>query len=113
MARATRIDDFLNSLHAHRVESAYAQLYPGSETLPAQPASCSRLISPQAGHSLEILGHAIEYLVDEYVHAGGAFCPDDPQFEAIQILMAANRAVYYACPRRTTFFERIEKLLGR
>ncbi len=113
MARATRTDDLLRSLHAHSVESAWTHLYPGSETLPAQPSVRSRVISPQAGRSLEILGHAIEYLVDEYVNAGGAFCPDDPEFEAIQILMAANRAVYYACPPRTTFFERVERLLGR
>ena len=26
-----------------------------------------RRISPQAGHALEILGHAIEYLTDEFV----------------------------------------------
>ncbi len=112
MTRTTRIDDFLHKLHEHSVEGAWSQLYPGLETLPAQPAVRSRVISPQAGHALEILGHAIEYLVDEYVNAGGAFCPEDPQFEAIQILMAANRAIYLACPPRITLFERIEKLLG-
>jgi hypothetical protein len=28
----------------------------------------TRRISPEAGRALEILGHAIEYLIDEYVH---------------------------------------------
>ena len=30
-----------------------------------------RRISPEAGHALELLGHAIEYLTDELVYEGG------------------------------------------
>ncbi len=37
-----------------------------------------RRISPQAGHALEILGHAIEYLADEYVHQAGPCPPPIP-----------------------------------
>jgi len=35
----------------------------------------SRRITPEAGHALEILGHAIEYLTDELVHCGGELSP--------------------------------------
>jgi hypothetical protein len=60
-----------------------------------------RRITPQAGFALQALGHAIEYLADEYVHAAGSIpsiYSTDPRVEAIQMLMAANREVYYGCP---------------
>ena len=65
-----------------------------------------RQISPQAGHALEILGHAIEYLTDEFVHEGGSFSAHNGQIEAVQVLMACNRAVYFACPEIPSFGER-------
>lgn len=70
-----------------------------------------RRISPQAGRALEILGHAIEYLADEYVHSGGTFCARDPQVRAIQTLMAINRQVYYECPTVPSLKERFRALL--
>jgi len=72
-----------------------------------------RRISPEAGHALEILGHAIEYLTDEYVHEGGSFSAHDPQVEAIQFLMARNREIYFACPEVPTFGERLRGWLHR
>jgi hypothetical protein len=76
-------------------------------------ARVRRRISPQAGHALEILGHAIEYLTDEYVHEGGTFSAGDPRLEAIQILMSLNRQVYFACPEVPTLRERIRAWLHR
>lgn len=76
-------------------------------------ASIRRRISPQAGRALEILGHAIEYLTDEYVHEGGSFSAEDPQVEALQILMSLNRQVYFACPEVSTLGERIRALFHR
>ena len=70
-----------------------------------------RRISPQAGHALETLGHAIEYLTDEYVQEGGLFSAHDPRLEAIQLLMARNREVYFACPELPTIGERMRALL--
>ena len=70
-----------------------------------------RRISPETGHALEILGHAIEYLTDEYVHAGGAFSARDGQVDAVQLLMAANRQVYFACPEVPSLGERWRSLL--
>ncbi|MGB6742361.1 MAG: hypothetical protein WBE38_01805 [Terracidiphilus sp.] len=71
-----------------------------------------RRISPQAGRALEILGHAIDYLTDEYVHHGGEFRPGDPELDAIELLMAANRAIYFECPRIPTLRERCLRFFG-
>jgi hypothetical protein len=63
--------------------------------------SVRRRTTAEAGLALEVLGHAIEYLADEYVHEAGLLSfsfPGDSRVEAIQLLMAANRQVYYACP---------------
>jgi hypothetical protein len=65
-----------------------------------------RRISPQAGRALEILGHAIEYLSDEFVHEGGVFSASDPRLEAIQLLMRVNRQIYLGCPAVPTLAER-------
>ncbi len=82
--------------------------------LPSQATGTRRRISPVAGHALEKLGHAIEYLTDEFMNAE-SFAPSgrDGRLEAIEILMAANRNVYYQCPevpslrqRLITFFHR-------
>ena len=71
----------------------------------------ARRISAEAGHALEILGHAIEYLTDEYVHEGGSFSAHDPRVEAIQLLMARNREIYFACPAIRTIGERLRNWL--
>jgi len=42
------------------------------------PANRRRRITPRAGHALEILGHAIEYLTDEFVHRQSNFSPEAP-----------------------------------
>jgi hypothetical protein len=69
-----------------------------------------RRISPDAGRALEILGHAIEYLTDEFVHAGGLLSASDPQLEAMQLLMAFNRQIYFACPEVPALSERLRAL---
>jgi hypothetical protein len=70
-----------------------------------------RRITPQAGHALEILGHAIEYLTDEYIHQGLDFSANSGELQAVQLLMALNRQVYYECPEVPTFGERFRALL--
>ena len=70
-----------------------------------------REVSPAAGRALEILGHAIEYLADELVHEAKQVDGSQPQVQAIQILMALNRQVYYECPFAPTFAERLRALL--
>ena len=62
------------------------------------PRGARRRTSVEAGRALEILGHAIEYLTDEYIYAGGPFSAHDGQVQAIQLLMATNRRIYFECP---------------
>ena len=78
--------------------------------------SASRRIPPEAGFALELLSHAIEYLADEYMHQT-RLLPSvhsaDPRMEAMRLLMAANRDVYYACPLKEPLFERMRRWLFR
>lgn len=70
-----------------------------------------RRITPHAGFALQTLGHAIEYLADEYVHEAGripSIHSTDPRVEAIQMLMAANREVYYSCPIVPSLSQRLK-----
>ena len=78
----------------------------------AEARSHGRRISPEAGHALETLGHAIDYLIDEYINEGGLFGAHDPRVEAIQLLMALNRQVYLACPEAPTLGDRFRSWLS-
>jgi hypothetical protein len=86
--------------------------FPAIRIVPATKvvrAGCDRRrrISSQAGHALEKLGHAIDYLTDEYIHEGGTFVRRDAKLQAIEILMATNREIYFACPQVPTLGERL------
>ncbi|MDR3772067.1 MAG: hypothetical protein P4L26_01900 [Terracidiphilus sp.] len=70
-----------------------------------------RRITSQAGHALEILGHAIEYLTDEFVHRQAGIPLSSPDLEAVQLLMALNRQVYFECPEAVTLGERLRSML--
>lgn len=79
-------------------------------------SSVRRRVSPVSGRALEILGHAIEYLADEYVLKAartGTLNPDDPRIDAMYILMSLNREVYYACPEVEPALPRIARWLSR
>ena len=49
-----------------------------------------RHIDPKTGHALEILGHAIEYLTDEFVHEAATFSAGNEKLKAVQLLMTLN-----------------------
>ena len=95
--------------------SSIASGLPVSTVAPAavtvRGAMRRRRISPEAGHALEILGHAIEYLTDEFVCEGGSLSAHDAQVEAVQLLMGLNREIYLGCPEVPTFGDRIRALL--
>jgi hypothetical protein len=85
-----------------------------TSALPAQATRARRHISPEAGHALEKLGHAIEYLTDEFMNEdGSAPFRRDGRLEAIELLMAANRCIYYECPAVPSFRERLAALFRR
>ena len=65
-----------------------------------------RRIAPQAGRALEILGHAIEYLTDEYVELRLSDSAPDGHLDAVRMLMAINRRIYFECPEVPTLSER-------
>jgi hypothetical protein len=70
-----------------------------------------RRISPESGRALEILGHAIEYLADEYIHSGALPSANDGPVKAMQMLMALNRQIYLSCPVRPTLWERLRSFM--
>jgi len=88
-----------------------------SNSLPVPAASASRAqirrrrIGPEAGHALEKLGHAIEYLTDEFVFHGEDIAPRNAQLEAVQLLMRINRQIYFACPEIPTLCDRLRSIL--
>ena len=72
-----------------------------------------RSITPKAGRALEILAHAIEYLTDEFVHQGIDFSAKNEQLQAVHLLMAVNRQVYFECPEAPTLSERCRAFFHR
>lgn len=70
-----------------------------------------RLISPEAGRAIEMLGHAIEYLADEFAlecrTRGVAQAGKHGCVQAIELLMEKNREVYFSCPVAPTMKERL------
>lgn len=71
-----------------------------------------RQLSPEEGRALEILGHAIEYLADEYcadAQPKGRLGNADPRIEAIQTLKALNRAIYYSSAEVEPVFSRMKR----
>jgi hypothetical protein len=71
-----------------------------------------RRLSREAGRALEILGHAIEYLGDEYAfdaHTKGPLGNADPRVAAIQILMGLNREVFFSGMQVQPAFRRIRR----
>ncbi|WP_157439685.1 hypothetical protein [Terracidiphilus gabretensis] len=85
---------------------------PAAQALPLH-VSRRRRIDRDSGRALEILAHAIEYLADEYVHHGGQLKGSDGQVQAMQILMAANRSIYIACPEIPTLEQRCAAFFKR
>ena len=74
-----------------------------TKAMPMAGKTKRRSINPSTGRALVILGHAIEYLTDEFVHEGGSFAAGRGQIEAIQLLIKLNRQIYMDCPEVPTF----------
>jgi hypothetical protein len=79
---------------------------------PSAPRSVLRRLSPEEGKAVEVLGHAIEYLADEYaadIGSTGALGRADPRVEAIEVLKAMNRSVYLSGTEVQPVFRRIRQ----
>jgi hypothetical protein len=72
-----------------------------------------RRITPEAGRGLEILGHALDYLTDEFALEGCRFREDCGRLQAIELLTSLNRQIYFACDVQPTFRERAQGLFRR
>jgi hypothetical protein len=78
------------------------------------PPHRRRHIRSEARRALEILGHAIEYLADEYLHdEGSTISANDGRLLAIQVLMSANREIYFSCPEVPSLKERVRTFFLR
>ncbi len=88
-----------------------------SRSAPLVTAARPRRLSPEVGRAIEMLGHAIEYLADEFAldclesraaQRGGVH----PRIVAIELLMERNREIYLSCPPMPTLTERFRSLIG-
>jgi hypothetical protein len=79
--------------------------------------SFRRKITPEVGRGLEKLGHAVEYLTDEFVHDGCRFAEDRARLHAIELLASLKRQIYGSCGIEPTLRQRVQglfrKLLGQ
>ena len=71
-----------------------------------------RNVSPEVGRAIEMLGHAIEYLADEFslecmTRQEPILPGTHPRVIAIEILKTCNRVVYLSCPEAPTLVERL------
>ena len=93
---------------------------PGPELIPetspnvrvAGAAVVRRRGTLQQGQALELLGHAVEYLVDSRVFATEASSVRENQ-EAVQLLKRLSRDVFAECAEIKSVRRRIERWLGR
>jgi hypothetical protein len=86
--------------------------FPTSLTVSTGQVRRRRRITPQAAHALTKLGHAIEHLSDEFVNADYSCSTNSDVLEAVRILMALNRQVYFECTELPTWSERFRAALG-
>ena len=72
-----------------------------------------RRITPEAGRGLEKLGHAVEYLTDEFVHDGCRFSEDRARLHAIQLLATLKRQIHFSCGVEPTLRARVQGLFRK
>jgi len=84
--------------------------YPAPETLGAG-RTWSRRSTSQAARAQKILGHAIEYLTDEFVQSGESNSADDDLLEAVKLLMALNHQAYHESAQAPTLWQQLHTFL--
>jgi len=75
----------------------------------------ARRMTPEVGRAIEMLGHAIEYLADEFAlecMSRREMGPGKhPRIAAIELLKERNREIYLRCPEISTWGDRMRELL--
>jgi len=71
-----------------------------------------RRLSEKAKDALVMLGHASEYLIDDYIYEGGQFNIAEPRLQAGLLMISKSREIYFSCPEIPTHGERIRKWFG-
>jgi hypothetical protein len=79
-------------------------------------AARRRIVSRESGRAIEMLGHAIEYLADEFAlecmsRQENIAAGMHPRVVAIEILKKCNRVVYLSCPEAPRLGERVRSWL--
>ncbi len=77
----------------------------------SSPRARRKHISRRAARAFRILGHAIEYLADEFIHDAAPPSGQKERLQAVRLLMALNREVYNDCPEVPSLAERFEWVL--
>lgn len=102
-----------------REDQTMAAMTPSFPISISAPGACTRQarshrrrrINPQAAQALTIVEDAIEHLTSEFVHECGPLAAHNAQLEAIQLLMAIDRRIYFECPEIPTVRDRCVKAL--
>ena len=69
---------------------------PGSDTM--RETAVRRHVSHRSARALKLLGHAIEYLVREFLRDSTPPAAQNPRLQAVMLLMSLNSKVYSSCP---------------
>jgi hypothetical protein len=99
-------------MHHSLLEISQAGLVTGLSSAVEPRPFVRRQLSAEEGRAIEILGHAIEYLADEYcadAQPKGRLGNADPRIEAIQMLKVLNRSVYYSAAEVRPAFTRMKR----
>ena len=84
--------------------------WPSVQRSGSRSSSVRRRPTPQQGRALEVLGHAVEYLVDSRLYLdSGISQPSDGL--AVQLLMRLNREVFAECPQVVPISRRLRRWL--
>ncbi len=76
------------------------------------PREKRRRITPRDGRAIEMLAHAIEYLVDMHEHEGSLLVWEKGHLEAVEMLKSRNREIYMSCPVVPTLEDRLRSFLS-
>jgi hypothetical protein len=85
--------------------------YSAPEALGAGRTWSRRRVASRAAHAQKILGHAIEYLTDEFVQNGESNSADSDLLEAVKLLMALNHKAYHESAQAPTLWQQLHTFL--